>query len=215
VGFNLRRLTFTVEPGADNEKNLVLRQNPILMDMDPEEQANRSCWRNVKDFVVECWDTTRWIGGGMGTDTNSIPTMVRVHAHARRQTFRRNPHHARNRHPVRHASGGRAKWRRGSVGGGGSGASGGQANPKSPTPNPGPRPPNSPSVMKISLRTNSGIALIIAMIAITVLSILAAGLWYAMKVETRLAQNADSETQLYWLGRSVSNMRAGFWRSRL
>jgi general secretion pathway protein K len=56
--------------------------------------------------------------------------------------------------------------------------------------------------MKISPRKNSGIALVIAMIAVTVLSILAAGLWYAMKVETRLAQNADSETQLYWLGRS-------------
>ena len=56
--------------------------------------------------------------------------------------------------------------------------------------------------MKIFPRKNSGIALIIAMIAVTVLSILAAGLWYAMKVETRLAQNADSETQLYWLGRS-------------
>jgi general secretion pathway protein K len=56
--------------------------------------------------------------------------------------------------------------------------------------------------VKISLRKNSGMALIIAMIAVTVLSMLAAGLWYAMKVETRLAQNADSETQLYWLGRS-------------
>jgi type II secretory pathway component PulK len=58
--------------------------------------------------------------------------------------------------------------------------------------------------MKISIRQNSrdGMALIIAMIAVTVLSILAAGLWYSMKVETRLAQNADSETQLYWLGRS-------------
>jgi type II secretory pathway component PulK len=56
--------------------------------------------------------------------------------------------------------------------------------------------------MKISPHKNSGIALLIAMIAVTVLSLLAAGLWYAMKVETRLAQNADSETQLYWLGRS-------------
>lgn len=45
-------------------------------------------------------------------------------------------------------------------------------------------------------------ALIVAMIAITVLGILAGGLWYAMKVETRLAQNSDSETELYWLGRS-------------
>ena len=47
-----------------------------------------------------------------------------------------------------------------------------------------------------------GIALIIALIAILVLSALAAGFALSMKVETRLAFNANSETQLYWLGRS-------------
>ncbi len=57
--------------------------------------------------------------------------------------------------------------------------------------------------MKIRLHPNSdGIALIIALIAILVLSTLAAGLALSMKVETRLAYNANSETQLYWLGRS-------------
>ena len=45
-------------------------------------------------------------------------------------------------------------------------------------------------------------ALILAMIAIFVLSALAAGFALSMKVETRLAQNADSEQQLLWLGRS-------------
>jgi len=58
--------------------------------------------------------------------------------------------------------------------------------------------------MKFSIRQNSrdGIALIIAMIAILVLSMLAAGFAYSMKVETKLAQNADSDKQLLWLGRS-------------
>ena len=57
--------------------------------------------------------------------------------------------------------------------------------------------------MKIRLRHHShGIALIIALIAILVLSTLAAGFALSMKVETRLAFNANSETQLYWLGRS-------------
>ena len=51
-------------------------------------------------------------------------------------------------------------------------------------------------------RSTSGIALVIVMIAITVLSILVAGFAYAMKVETRLAQNASSEEELYWMGRS-------------
>ena len=78
-GFNLRRLTFAVEPGADDEKNLVLRQNPILMDMDSDEQANPLVLaRNVKDFVVECWDTNALDWVQEWDDTNSIPTMVRV-----------------------------------------------------------------------------------------------------------------------------------------
>src|ERR1041384_3859235 len=57
--------------------------------------------------------------------------------------------------------------------------------------------------MRICAQHNrNGIALIVVMIAITVLSILAAAFAYAMKVETKLAQNANSETELIWLGRS-------------
>jgi len=47
-----------------------------------------------------------------------------------------------------------------------------------------------------------GIALVIVMISIFVLTILAGGFAYSMKVETRLARNANSETELEWLGRS-------------
>jgi len=47
-----------------------------------------------------------------------------------------------------------------------------------------------------------GIALIIVMCAIVVLSMLAAAFAYSMKVETKLAANADSEQQMLWLGRS-------------
>jgi len=57
--------------------------------------------------------------------------------------------------------------------------------------------------MKICRRNDStGMALIIAMIAIFVMTALAAGFALSMKVEARLAQNADSEQQLLWLGRS-------------
>lgn len=55
---------------------------------------------------------------------------------------------------------------------------------------------------KIAHRNQAGIALIIVMISVTVLGILAAGFAYSMKVETKLAQNANSETELIWLGRS-------------
>jgi general secretion pathway protein K len=58
--------------------------------------------------------------------------------------------------------------------------------------------------MKIFNRQKSrdGVALIMAMIAIAVFSMMAAALWFSMKVETRLAQRADNEQQLLWLGRS-------------
>jgi type II secretory pathway component PulK len=49
----------------------------------------------------------------------------------------------------------------------------------------------------------SGIALIIVMISIFVLTVLAGGFAYSMKVETRLARNANSETELEWMGRSA------------
>ncbi|HTY87719.1 MAG TPA: prepilin-type N-terminal cleavage/methylation domain-containing protein [Candidatus Acidoferrum sp.] len=77
--FNLRRLTFTLEPGPDSEKDLVLRQNPILMDMDSDEKAFPLVLaRNVQGFVVECWDTNKldWVDEWL--DTNSIPPLLRI-----------------------------------------------------------------------------------------------------------------------------------------
>lgn len=50
--------------------------------------------------------------------------------------------------------------------------------------------------------SDSGIALIMVMIAIFVLSVLVGAFAYAMKVETKLAQNADNGETLTWLGRS-------------
>ena len=47
-----------------------------------------------------------------------------------------------------------------------------------------------------------GIALVIVMISVMVLTVLAAGFAYSMKVETKLARNANSEAELEWLGRS-------------
>jgi len=48
----------------------------------------------------------------------------------------------------------------------------------------------------------SGIALVIVMIAVLVLGVLAGGFAWSMKVETTLARNANSEEELQWLGRS-------------
>ncbi len=57
--------------------------------------------------------------------------------------------------------------------------------------------------MKISrAKKKSGFAIIIAMVAVTVLTLLAGAFAYSMKVETRLAQNSDNDEQLLWLGRA-------------
>jgi len=78
-GFNLRRLTFAIEPGVDSVKNLVLRQNPILMDMDQDEQSTPLIIaHDVKDFVTECWDTNTLVWDTEWDNTNSIPPMVRI-----------------------------------------------------------------------------------------------------------------------------------------
>src|SRR5512141_3198960 len=45
-------------------------------------------------------------------------------------------------------------------------------------------------------------AMVIVIISLLVLSALAAGFAFAMKVETKLARNANSEAELEWLGRS-------------
>jgi len=77
--YNVRRLTYTVEPGADQLKNLVLRQTPILMDMDPDEKSTPLVLaRNIKEFTVECWDTNQMSWATEWDDTNSIPPLVRV-----------------------------------------------------------------------------------------------------------------------------------------
>jgi prepilin-type N-terminal cleavage/methylation domain-containing protein len=79
--FNLRRLTYTIEPDADAAlgNDLMLRQNPILMDMDQDEQNFPLVLaRNVKSFAVECWDTNALDWTEEWDNTNSIPPVVRV-----------------------------------------------------------------------------------------------------------------------------------------
>jgi len=79
---NLRRLTFSVEStgsGMDAERDLVLRQNPILMDQDADEQQIPLVLaKNVKDFLIECWDTNALDWVDEWDSTNSLPPMVRV-----------------------------------------------------------------------------------------------------------------------------------------
>jgi type II secretion system protein J len=78
-GVNLRRLTFSLESGKDSEHDLVLRQNPVLMDLDPvEQQTPLILARDVKTFTVECWDPNQGQYVTEWDDTNSIPIKVRI-----------------------------------------------------------------------------------------------------------------------------------------
>src|SRR5437868_1151113 len=51
-----------------------------------------------------------------------------------------------------------------------------------------------------------GIALILVMLIVVVFVVLAAGLAYSMKVETKLARNSSWDTELEWLGRSGTEL---------
>lgn len=75
----VRRLTFSLEPGPNTENELVLRQKPILMDMDDNEQKYPLVLApNVQRFSVECWDTNQEDWVDEWDDTNSIPPLIRV-----------------------------------------------------------------------------------------------------------------------------------------
>jgi len=51
-------------------------------------------------------------------------------------------------------------------------------------------------------KESSAIALIIVMLVVVVFAVLAGGLAYSMKIETKLARNSSWDTELEWLGRS-------------
>jgi type II secretion system protein J len=80
-GADLRRVTFSLEGDKDfyGEQDLVLRQNPVLMEQDEsEEKTPLLLLRNVKEFVVECLDTNKndWVTEW--ETTNSIPPLIRI-----------------------------------------------------------------------------------------------------------------------------------------
>jgi prepilin-type N-terminal cleavage/methylation domain-containing protein len=77
-GFNIRRVTFAVEPGPVWGKRLVVRQNPILVDLTEEEQSYPLVLANdVRKFEMQFWDRkkTDWLDEW--TDTNQLPQMVK------------------------------------------------------------------------------------------------------------------------------------------
>jgi type II secretion system protein J len=77
--FDVRRLTFSVESGPDSSRQLVLRQNPILMEWDIDEENHPIVLaRDVEEFEIGFWDTRIGDWVDEWTQTNQLPKMVKV-----------------------------------------------------------------------------------------------------------------------------------------
>jgi len=75
---DVRRVTFSVESSPEG-KQFVLRQCPLLMEMDKDEKKLPLVLANyVKEFKTEFWDTRKaeWIDEWKAT--NQLPAMVKV-----------------------------------------------------------------------------------------------------------------------------------------
>src|SRR6185503_12361330 len=75
--FDVRRVTFAVEPGPDSKNQLVLRQNPLLMEPTADEMEHPLILaKDVTQFSVEFNDprTGEWVTEWPAT--NQLPKMV-------------------------------------------------------------------------------------------------------------------------------------------
>ena len=87
---DVRRVEFALEPGPNSSKQLVLRQRPILMEMDKDEKMHPVVIaKDVKRFAMEFWDIRppkNTINNNANTidwltewdETNRLPAMVKV-----------------------------------------------------------------------------------------------------------------------------------------
>ena len=225
-----RRVTFSLAAGEDGEKDLVLRQNPILMDMDQDEEKYPLVLaRNVKEFTIEWWGTNNlnhaeWMTDWDDKMTNTIPAMVRVHlvlganvaGGSSRAGVRRHAHLCR---ALGDDAGARATRRRGRTGRTSRFASAARCSarwqPRFVFRSAGWKSESQPepeaAAMKIiGVQKERGFAVIIALIAVTILTLLAGAFAYSMKIETRLAANTNDDEQFYWVGRGGVE-RACWW----
>lgn len=77
--FDVRRVTFSLEAGPDSGNELVLRQNPLLMDMDIDEKEHPLVLaKDVKAFEMEFWDVRAGDWLDEWSQTNQLPPLVRV-----------------------------------------------------------------------------------------------------------------------------------------
>jgi len=76
---DVRRVIFSVENGHDSTRQLVLRQSPILMEFDQDEQEHPLVLaKNVKELLLEFWDTRTGDWVEEWKQTNSLPRLMKV-----------------------------------------------------------------------------------------------------------------------------------------
>ena len=85
---DVRRLTYSVEASPDGNKELVLRQQSILTEMDEDEQEYPLVLaRDVQEFVMEFWDSrvNDWVDEWQ---TNQLPKLIKLTLSLRRSDGR-------------------------------------------------------------------------------------------------------------------------------
>ena len=77
--FDVRRVTFAVEDSQDGGRQLVLRQNFLLMDMDADEKDHPLVLaKNVRGFELGFWDPKQGEWADDWTETNQLPKLVKI-----------------------------------------------------------------------------------------------------------------------------------------
>ena len=77
--FDIRRVSFTMENGPDSQRQLVVRQAPLLMDFDRDETEHPLVLaKNVKELLLEFWDSRANDWTDAWSQTNQLPKMVKV-----------------------------------------------------------------------------------------------------------------------------------------
>lgn len=77
--FDVRRIAFSLEDGPDAQRQLVLRQCPLLMEFDQDETEHPLVLaKHVKELLFEFWDTRLNDWTDTWGQTNQLPKLVRV-----------------------------------------------------------------------------------------------------------------------------------------
>jgi len=87
-GFDVRRVSFSIENGADMQRQLVLRQTPLLKELNADEKDFPFVLaKGVEKMELQFWDQRKrdWIDDW--TRTNELPKMIKI----KLEFLRRNP----------------------------------------------------------------------------------------------------------------------------